>query len=90
MPAIRILVTGRVQGVGFRYFVREIAESMGAVGEVWNRSDGAVEVIAQHPDEKVIDALAETLEAGPGRVAAIKSEATAEGDYAAFEIGATR
>ena len=68
MAAIRIVVRGIVQGVGFRYYALETAMSMGIVGEVWNRGDGSVEVIGQHPDGKVLDAFAEALRDGPGEV----------------------
>ena len=40
-------VTGRVQGVGFRYYVITAASGLGLVGWVRNRRDGSVEVIAE-------------------------------------------
>ena len=42
----RYLVTGRVQGVGFRWFVEREARLIGVGGWVRNRDDGAVEVLA--------------------------------------------
>jgi acylphosphatase len=45
--ARRFRVTGRVQGVGFRAFVREAGTSLGLNGWVRNRSDGSVEAHAQ-------------------------------------------
>ena len=39
--------TGRVQGVGFRYFVMNAAEELGLTGWVRNRRDGSVEVLAE-------------------------------------------
>ncbi|HUJ23332.1 MAG TPA: acylphosphatase [Bryobacteraceae bacterium] len=42
----RYLVWGRVQGVGFRYFVQRIAEDLGVNGYTRNLDDGRVEVYA--------------------------------------------
>jgi len=44
--AKRYLVRGRVQGVGFRYFVRQCAMRIGITGYTRNRDDGCVEVYA--------------------------------------------
>lgn len=40
-------VIGRVQGVGFRYYVMSAATELGLVGWVRNRRDGSVEVLAE-------------------------------------------
>lgn len=42
----RIIVRGRVQGVGFRYFCQRLANSGGICGWVKNRSDRTVEILA--------------------------------------------
>lgn len=42
--AQEVVVTGRVQGVGFRWFTRDAAARLGLAGWVANRADGAVEV----------------------------------------------
>lgn len=42
-----ILVQGRVQGVGFRYFVKNTADMAGVTGWVRNRYDERVEILAQ-------------------------------------------
>jgi acylphosphatase len=62
--SVRVLVTGRVQGVGFRWFVRERARALKLEGWVRNRSDGAVEVAARGPGERV-EYLVVALRQGP-------------------------
>jgi acylphosphatase len=47
MPRKHVLVTGLVQGVGFRYFTLDEALQTGVTGWVRNRSDGRVEIEAQ-------------------------------------------
>lgn len=62
-------VTGRVQGVGFRYFTREVAEELGLRGWVRNLPDGGVAFHAEGP-ERDVEVLVERLRQGPlcGRV----------------------
>lgn len=64
MRRVRFLVTGKVQGVGFRWFVRAEARPLHLSGWVRNRQDGAVEGEAAG-SEDAIDALVELLEVGP-------------------------
>lgn len=47
----RYLVSGMVQGVGFRYFVRRVAARLGLAGWVRNLEDGRVEALADGPVE---------------------------------------
>ena len=61
---LRALVRGRVQGVGFRYFVREVAHPLGVMGYVRNLAGGPVEVVAEG-DERSLLRLAEALRRGP-------------------------
>lgn len=61
---LRALVHGRVQGVGFRYFVIEKALSIGLRGYARNTSDGSVEVLAQGPRPALENLLAH-LRRGP-------------------------
>jgi acylphosphatase len=51
--ARRFLVTGRVQRVGFRYFLSEAAAIEGLGGWVRNRSDGSLEVLVEGEAEAV-------------------------------------
>jgi acylphosphatase len=57
-------VTGRVQGVGFREFIRTIAQRLGIAGWVRNREDGCVEVAASgNPSQ--IETLLAAVRRGP-------------------------
>ncbi|MGC9319963.1 MAG: acylphosphatase [Armatimonadota bacterium] len=57
-------IHGRVQGVGFRYFVRQRATSLGLSGWVRNLRGGAVELVAEGPEED-IKKLLEAVREGP-------------------------
>jgi acylphosphatase len=50
---VRVVVTGRVQGVGFRYATVQRARSLGLGGWVRNRLDGSVEAVFEGPPERV-------------------------------------
>ncbi len=60
----RYLVRGRVQGVGFRWFVEREARTLGVSGWVRNNSDGSVEVLAVGSREQ-LSTLSGRLHAGP-------------------------
>lgn len=62
-----------MQGVGYRAFVLERAESLGIEGCVWNYPGGGVGVVAQ-ADEDSLDRFARELHHGPGRVDAVQRE----------------
>jgi acylphosphatase len=57
-------VTGRVQGVGFRFFVLREAMALGLDGWVANTPSGAVRCVAEGPDDR-LEALLERLREGP-------------------------
>lgn len=50
---VRLVVSGRVQGVGFRYAARDAAAENGVSGWVRNLPDGSVEIVAQGPASAV-------------------------------------
>jgi acylphosphatase len=60
----RVLVSGRVQGVGFRYFVQDAAQGEGLTGWVRNDAGGAVEIEAQGTQAAMERFLAEVRQ-GP-------------------------
>ena len=72
---LHIVVTGRVQGVGFRYFTQSRARAFGLSGYVWNRNDGAVEVEAEGAKGALESFLSE-VERGPGGAAVEEARAT--------------
>ena len=62
--ARRFVIRGRVQGVGFRWFVEREAHILGITGWVRNDDDGSVEVLAVGAPEKLAE-LRSKLQAGP-------------------------
>ena len=77
-------ISGRVQGVGFRFHMERKARSLGVTGWVRNRRDGTVEAMAQGEPEAV-DAI--IAWAGNGPPAALVTDVRIEdgsGDYADF------
>lgn len=83
---VRIVVEGRVQGVGFRMFVAREAGRLHLAGWVRNRRDGAVEIVAAGPSAAV-EQLAAAARRGPSgaRVDAFRLEDT--DDAALLEAG---
>jgi acylphosphatase len=64
MAAYRFFVRGRVQGVGYRYFVLRQAEALGVSGFARNLPDGRVEVVAEGSDGS-LEVLESRLKDGP-------------------------
>ncbi|MHB1223693.1 MAG: acylphosphatase [Gemmatimonadaceae bacterium] len=64
MRRVRVVVVGRVQGVGFRWFVRQEARRLGVAGWVRNRADGAVELETAGEDTAV-ERLLQHVRVGP-------------------------
>lgn len=60
----RFLISGRVQGVGFRWFTQRTAQKLGITGWVRNLPDGRVEAIGQGPPE-ALGAFESALKSGP-------------------------
>ena len=89
MPAIRLLVRGRVQGVGFRWFVRVQARRLNLSGWVANRPDGTVEVAALGDQEK-LDELKRQLSRGPDGAHVISLDELAPLDEHEFPFAVRR
>ena len=83
MASYRYIVRGRVQGVGYRYFVLREAAALGVSGFARNLADGTVEVIAEASDD-VLELFEDRLRQGPS-FASVKaldrSEVATRGDH---------
>ncbi len=64
LKGIHVVVSGVVQGVGFRWFVERVARNLGLVGYVRNLYDGSVEAYAEG-GEDVLNAFHKELKIGP-------------------------
>jgi len=64
MKQAHVFISGRVQGVGYRYFVKQNARKLGLTGWVRNTEDGGVEAVAQGKEE-VIEKLIAICKKGP-------------------------
>lgn len=87
MPAYRYTVVGRVQGVGYRYFVLQQARALGVSGFARNEADGSVQVVAEGPEE-TLASFAERLEEGPAfsSVTGVDREAIEARGTSGFDI----
>jgi acylphosphatase len=70
MPSIRVIVTGKVQGVGFRDFTQMQARTLKLDGWVRNLSDGTVEAMLSG-DKAMIERMLIALRVGPPNSAVI-------------------
>ena len=59
-----VTVRGFVQGVGFRWWTKRLADSLGVTGMVWNRRDGSVGACAQG-DVEAVNSFVDLLSRGP-------------------------
>lgn len=86
----RLRITGRVQGVGFRYALQHEARRLGLDGWVRNRSDGSVEALAQG-EGAAIEALIAWARQGPpaARVSEVQITPAQDPPYSGFELRPT-
>ena len=87
--AKRLLITGRVQGVGFRFYTQRKARELGLTGWVRNCRDGSVEVVIQGAPAAVEAMIAWARRGPPSALVADVQITDASGDYAAFETRPT-
>ena len=62
--AKQVTIHGRVQGVGFRYFVRNVGNRLGLVGDVRNCPDSTVEIVVEGNARKIAEFIKQ-VEKGP-------------------------
>lgn len=68
MMGVHLVVSGQVQGVGFRAFVRRTALELSVRGKVWNTKKGDVEIFAAHESATALAQFELRLMDGPGHV----------------------
>ena len=85
--ARRFVVSGRVQGVGFRWFTQDAARWEGAMGWVRNLSDGRVEAVIEGESE-AITRVERAIRTGPrgARVEQVDVDDQEVGGYRSFTI----
>jgi acylphosphatase len=76
--AVRLRVSGRVQGVGYRAWAMQTAARLGVRGWVRNRADGSVETLVIG-DERAVAAMAQACRQGP-RAAMVANLTASEAD----------
>jgi len=84
----RLLVRGKVQGVGYRAFAARVAEQRGLCGGVRNLDDGRVELEVEGPRDRILS-LIEAAKTGPpaSRVTAVDVEwSPATGRFVDFQV----
>ena len=91
LSRLRVHLEGRVQGVGFRFFVQHTASALGLTGWVRNRWDGSVEVLAEGPRPS-LDRLLAALRQGPRGAMVTDCQVSWEegsGEFAYFSVRRT-
>ncbi|MGT2895597.1 acylphosphatase [Streptococcus entericus] len=90
MQKVRLLVAGRVQGVGFRYATQALAMEIGGIyGRVWNNDDGTVEILAQAEEHHELQRFIHGIRNNPSRFAKVTYvdvTPVAFSDYSDFRV----
>ena len=80
-----LAITGRVQGVGYRFYMQRKARELGIAGWVRNRRDGSVEAVV-HGEAEAVEAMVAWTRRGPASaVVAEVRVSEGSGDYSGFE-----
>ncbi|HTX43440.1 MAG TPA: acylphosphatase [Methanocella sp.] len=87
MKAIDVIVSGRVQAVGFRAFTRRNAIMLGVRGFVENLEDGRVHAVFEGDDHQV-EKLLEMIRQGPrmSQVRAVRVKPAEKTGYGGFDV----
>jgi acylphosphatase len=88
---LHAVIDGRVQGVGFRYFVLETALPLNLTGWVRNTADGQVEVVAEG-ERRSLERLLDALRRGPRAAFVIGVDQEwqpASGEFFRFDVRGT-
>lgn len=91
MTSVKIFIYGKVQGVAFRYHIKELANTLGVSGWVRNRVDGSVELFLQG-EIHLVNQLIDWCHKGPAEALVGKidiSHSSAESDLSGFVVRAT-
>jgi acylphosphatase len=87
LVARRLVLSGRVQGVGFRFFAEDLARREGLGGWVMNRSDGSVEVLLEGDRESVARVEAKLRHGPPhARVDAVTADDDVPSGRQGFQV----
>jgi len=91
LVAATVMIYGKVQGVSFRYHIKELAYSLGVDGWVRNRIDGSVEAFLQGEDIPV-NQLIEWCRKGPAEAEVVNIDyyySSIDQDLSAFKVRPT-
>ena len=91
MRSVRLRITGRVQGVGYRAWMMRQASAIGLRGWVRNRADGSVEALVTGEDDRIA-AMIEACREGPfgARVIDVEITDAADDGSSGFSAAPTR
>lgn len=72
MKKVKMIASGRVQGVGFRWSVQFLASDIGEIyGRVWNNDDGTVTILAQSDNSEKLSHFIHKIRKGPSRMSKV-------------------